>query len=60
MRQEPDYFVVVAGKYEADGERNIKFISEQLYSRAHAEVIASKYEGYPFCEIEEHQFSEVK
>lgn len=49
-----EHYIVVAGKYEDDGERNFKFISEKLYSLPHARVLASKYAGYPFCEIECH------
>lgn len=44
-------FTVVAGKYEADGERNYKYI-ETFATRQEAEKALAKVAGYPFSELE--------
>ena len=45
-------YTVLAGKYESDGERNIKFISEPFLSLEEAQNVAQFYCNYPFCEIQ--------
>jgi hypothetical protein len=47
-----DKFVVVAGKYDHDGERNYKYSSEEFFILAEAIADAEKCFGYPFVEIE--------
>ena len=44
-------FTVVAGKYEADGERNYKYI-ENFATRQEAEEALARVKGYPFSELE--------
>lgn len=44
-------FTVVAGKYEADGSRNYKYI-ETFATRQEAEEALAMVAGYPFSELE--------
>lgn len=53
-------YTVIAGKYEADGERNIKFISEPFVTADEAIGVARMYETYPFCEVQLSAVVEVK
>lgn len=53
-------YVVVAGKYESDGERNYKFISEPFASFDEAQSVARMYETFPFCEVQLSAIVEVK
>ncbi len=45
-------FTVVAGKYEADGSRNYKFIGEPHATIEAAEAELATVASYPFAEIE--------
>lgn len=48
----PQSFTVVAGKYESDGSRNYKYVSEPFATRQEAEADLARFAGYPFAEIE--------
>lgn len=56
MTAEPP-FTVIAGKYESDGERNVKYI-DTFPSIESAIEAFNEYCTYPFCEIED-RFGQV-
>ena len=52
-------FTVVAGKYEADGSRNYKYI-ESFDTRQEAEDAWARVAGYPFAEIEAGEYEDAR
>ena len=44
-------FIVVAGKYEWDGEENVKYVSDAMSLKA-AEEELKRFSGYHFSRIE--------
>lgn len=56
MGNEPP-FTVIAGKYESDGERNVKYIEEFTAIEPAIEAFNDHY-SYHFCEIED-RFGQV-
>jgi hypothetical protein len=44
-------FTVVAGKFESDGDMNVKYV-EAFATREEADVAFDEHASYPFCLIE--------